>query len=761
MDEKSLKSRIKKLSIAVVIISFAILIAVVAASYNLRTILQDALFSQMESETEQYGINIRRQMDADIQTLNTLASFIQYGNMDTDSFIKGFQLSREYNDFDGLGFFGRPDMNIDIGIMITSDAVEEVSVEAQDENMAAVVQDAWNGGSGISRIYTEEDTDENMFAYAVPVYADKEVAGALVAEVGTDVFADVLQDRSVLHGSGYIHLISDSGKILVRSEERVIEEELDTIYDNDYIAQEEQENIKDALIKGESCFSEFTYNGEIYQVLLAPLGVNGWYLFCVQTAQSISGSIYHLMTNTQIITVVVLFIILIIIAYGYRIIYRSNHNLIKSAWYDPLTGAYNMAKFEYETAGIIENTYEYSLAAMNIRQFKFINEIFGTRAADLLLCHMKSVIADNITENEYYCRNSEDMFYLLLRDTDRDRIKERIGKMIQEISRYAICNNRDYRILLYCGVVIGTDVEDEEPSVKKSMTHVRFALDTARQSLKNNIWFYDTRLHEDEKLQNYVESHMNQALDNHEFKLYLQPKVNLSTGRTSGAEALVRWIAEEGRIIYPGQFIPVFEANGFCVNLDMYMLEEVCRQIRKWIDDGLTPVPVSVNQSKLLFYEADYIDNLKSLLDKYQIPAELISLEILEGLASENVNELNKRIGRLREIGFKISLDDFGSGYSSMNTLASLEIDELKFDRGFLLGLKDSGEEYERQIIIMNEIVELTKKLKISTVVEGVETKENEELVRALGCEYGQGYYYSMPMSASEFSEKYVKNPAD
>lgn len=148
MDEKSLKSRIKKLSIAVVIISSAILIAVVAASYNLRTILQDALFSQMESETEQYGINIRRQMDADIQTLNTLASFIQYGNMDTDSFIKGFQLSREYNDFDGLGFFGRPDMNIDIGIMITSDAVEEVSAEALDGNMAAVVQDAWNGGVG-------------------------------------------------------------------------------------------------------------------------------------------------------------------------------------------------------------------------------------------------------------------------------------------------------------------------------------------------------------------------------------------------------------------------------------------------------------------------------------------------------------------------------------------------------------------------------------------------------------------------------------
>lgn len=761
MDEKSLKSRIRKLTIAVVIISAAILTGVVAASYNLRTILQDALLSRMQSETEQYGINIRRQIDADIQTLNTLASFIRYGSMDIDSFIKGFQLSREHNDFDGLGFFSRTDADSDIGIMINSDSTEEISLDSLDKNIVSVVKQAWNGEIGISDIYNEVETDTKLFAYAVPVYTGEKVEGALVAKVGTDVFDNVLRDRSELHGTGYIHLISDTGRFLVKSDERIVQEETDTIYENDYIAPEEQERIKEALSEGVSCFSEFAYRGETYQILLAPLGVNGWYLFCVQTVQSISNSIYHLMTNTQIITVVVLFIILIIIAYGYRIIYKSNHSLIKSAWYDPLTGAYNMAKFEYETAGIIENTSEYSLAAMNIRQFKFINEIFGTRAADLLLCHMKNVIADNVTEKEFYCRSSEDMFCLLLRDTDRDRIRARIEEMIREISRYSISNNHDYRILLYCGIMIGTDVEDEDPSVQKSLTHVRFALDTARQSLKNNIWFYDTDLHEDEKLQNYVESHMNQALENNEFKLYLQPKADLSTGRIDSAEALVRWIPKPGTVIYPGQFIPVFEANGFCVNLDMYMVEKVCRQIRRWLDAGLSPVPISVNQSKLLFYEADYIDNLKSLLDKYQVPAELITLEILEGLVLENVDELNKRIGRLREIGFKISLDDFGSGYSSLNALAGLQIDELKFDRGFLLGLKDSGEERNRQIIIMNEIVELTKKLQISTVVEGVETKENEELVRALGCEYGQGYYYSMPVSAREFSEKYVENPAD
>ena len=209
-------------------------------------------------------------------------------------------------------------------------------------------------------------------------------------------------------------------------------------------------------------------------------------------------------------------------------------------------------------------------------------------------------------------------------------------------------------------------------------------------------------------------------------------------------------------MIYPGQFIPIFEKNGFCSNLDLYMVEQVCRQIRAWIDEGTTPVPLSVNQSKLLFYEVDYIDKMKGLLEKYQVPGNLITLEILEGLAMGNIDELNEKILRLKELGFRISMDDFGSGYSSLNTLASLKIDEVKFDREFLLRLQERGMDYERQVVIMSEIVELTKKLKISTVIEGVETQENEDLIKKLGCGYGQGYYYSRPVSVEEFSEKYV-----
>lgn len=207
-------------------------------------------------------------------------------------------------------------------------------------------------------------------------------------------------------------------------------------------------------------------------------------------------------------------------------------------------------------------------------------------------------------------------------------------------------------------------------------------------------------------------------------------------------------------MIYPDQFIPLFENNGFCTKLDLYMVECACRQIREWLDQGKEPVGISVNQSKLLFYEKDYIEVMTELKERYEIPDQLITLEILEGLATENVGELNRKIGILRAQGFRISLDDFGSGYSSLNVLGNLRIDELKLDRGFLMEAADKKNTRFRTV--MEEIVQLTKRLQISTVVEGVETEDNERFCREIGCDLGQGYYYSRPIPREEFNQKYM-----
>ena len=286
------------------------------------------------------------------------------------------------------------------------------------------------------------------------------------------------------------------------------------------------------------------------------------------------------------------------------------------------------------------------------------------------------------------------------------------------------------------------------------LTHIHFALDKAKGGHSSTIWFFDTELHKQEELENYVESHMHSALENGEFKMFLQPKKDLRSGNINGAEALVRWRTDSGKMIFPDQFIPLFETNGFCVNLDLYMVELACRQIRGWLDRGAEPVPISVNQSKLLFFEGDYVQRLTAILQKHRIPARFITLEILEGLALENIDELNAKIGQLQKLGFRVSLDDFGSGYSSLNILGNLKIDEVKLDRDFLMNAADQ----DRVRLIMEEIVHIAGRLDISTLAEGVETPEDEQLIRSIGCDTGQGYLYSKPLSAEEFDQKYMKS---
>ena len=237
--------------------------------------------------------------------------------------------------------------------------------------------------------------------------------------------------------------------------------------------------------------------------------------------------------------------------------------------------------------------------------------------------------------------------------------------------------------------------------------------------------------------------------------MFLQPKVHLEDGKLSGAEALVRWVSDSGQTFYPDQFIPLFERNGFCIQLDIYMVELACRQIRSWIDHGIQPVPISVNQSRTLFFTLDYLEKLTGLLSRYQVDAGMITLEVLEGIALENTDQLNSRIEQLHQLGFRVSMDDFGSGYSSLNTLARLNIDELKLDRAFLMEI--SGGSGERTRLIMEQIIQMVQHLGISTVVEGVETEENDRMIRDMGCDFGQGYYYSRPIPADEFSKRFMQ----
>ena len=751
MDEKLMQRRVKKMAGFTMLIGLALLVTVGVLVVYLHSTLDGAVERQMELEAEEYKLRLEKQMKSDFQLLDTVAAVVEETDAaDQESFSQVLDEANRRNDFMSMAYFPRNEEGV--VAVLDQEIRSPVKVETLEEEVQKVIRRAWEGEISVSRLFTGGYTKEKIFAYGIPLYdSEGQVTGALAASDKIEIFTDILNDNGVMGGYGYIHMLGKEGNFLIRSPRSVVKENIESIFDGPYLTGEVSSQVRESLQTGERVSAHFRYEGKSYQFLLEPVGINGWYLFCVNTLQTSNQAAYQIVRTMAAVFLGALLLILFLMIYGYRLVRKSNRELMYQAYHDPLTGAYNLSYFIRELESSLGENYECCVAALNIHQFKFINEIFGRKQGDLLLCEIRRQLEECLKPEEFFCRDTADLFYLCLKGNQRDTLQKRLEEILIQVEALSQKRHSHYQIRPYCGVAVA---QEEGVSANELMTRVMFALDMARGKIQNRIWFYDTKLHEKEIVQNYVETHMEQALRDGEFRLFLQPKINLKTGKLESAEALVRWITSEGKMIFPDQFIPLFEENGFCVRLDLYMAECACRQIRQWMDAGREPVGISVNQSKLLFYESDYIENLEKLLRQYRIPGRLLTLEILEGLALENAQELNERIRQLQKMGIRVSMDDFGSGYSSLNTLANLEIDELKLDRDFLMKVTREGN--KKAGMIMEQIVRLTKEMGIATVVEGVETEENHVFIRELGCDYGQGYYYSRPVSAQEFTEKYL-----
>ena len=757
MEEKRLQGRFRR-AVAIIVAAGVLLLAVgVGIAVFLAHSVVEATNEQMRAETDEYKNRLEKQMSSDYQILTTMSSFLEFSDVEqAGNFDEILDESNLRNDFVSMAYFplNGPGVLDILGQPVRSDVeLAEMQPEVQE-----VVTQAWQGEMALSDLVQSELTQEKIFIYAIPVSRNGATVGALIASDQVEIFSDILSGNTVLSGNGHIHLLNSKGELLIHSQNSVVEESVASIYEEPYFTGQKAQEIQAALAAGESVYSSFRYEGRSYQVLLEPVGIKDWYMLCVNRAQEAS-SVYRIVTVIAATFAALLLLMVILLVYGYRLTRRNDRELRDLAFRDALTGGDNLRSFTRKLDEVLGQRQDVNVAALNVRQFKFINEIFGRERADKLLCHIHQQLQAHLEEGEFCCRDSADLFYTVLLSSDPVQAAARLRAIMDEACAAALQDaNSDYHILLYAGMVAAPQCA-ESGSVDDALTRALFALERAKGAGHNMVWTYDTELHKKEEVANFVESHMHQALQNREFRMYLQPKIDLASGALGGAEALVRWTTGTGRMLYPDQFIPLFEQNGFSVSLDLYMVECACKQLRAWLDQGIQPPPLSVNQSKLLFFEADYIQNLERLIDRYQIPASWITLEILEGLALENAEELNARIGQLQAIEFRVSMDDFGSGYSSLNTLGNLRIDELKLDRGFLMEAADKSDPRSR--IIMEQVVQMAKQLGISVVVEGVETRENEALIQSLGCDFGQGYYYSRPITVEAFTERYWGAPED
>lgn len=417
------------------------------------------------------------------------------------------------------------------------------------------------------------------------------------------------------------------------------------------------------------------------------------------------------------------------------------------ATYDELTGIYNKQAFYTKTKEMLLDNPDknFDLLRINIERFKVLNDLFGESTGDKLLRYigkfLKEINLPLCVSGRLYADN-----FVVCYEAGKGDSRRMINTLQMVADSFAINN----RTILSFGLY---RIDDKTLPVSVMCDRANMALWKAKGNFKNPYCEYDEKMRQQVLKEQKIINAMEMAIQNKEFTLYLQPKYDIEKGTIIGAEALVRWISQENGFISPGDFIPVFENNGFVYEVDKFIWEESCRYLRKWLDEGREVHPISVNVSRIDLYDPKLVKHLVDLREKYQLPSQYLELEITESAYTEDPEQIITITRQLREAGFVILMDDFGTGYSSLNMLKDIQIDVLKLDMGFL----KSSDYSAKGGNILTAILKMAESLKMQTIAEGVETKEQVEFLKGIGCKYVQGFYYSKPLPVGEF-EKLIPN---
>lgn len=408
---------------------------------------------------------------------------------------------------------------------------------------------------------------------------------------------------------------------------------------------------------------------------------------------------------------------------------------------DVLTDIPDLFQFASDAGEIIRNNRNKTYAAVvfDIDKFRVINDLYGSKEGDRVLKYIGCILKSKLSQSVLYCRMYADHFAILT-EYKRDLDFECLADILEEeINRYPL----DLEVMLSFGVCKA----DNESDIITLCDRASLAKRTIKGNVLKLVAFYDEELRRRVIEDKDIENEMKLALESGEFEMYLQPKVAIATTEVVGAEALVRWVHPVKEIILPEQFIPLFEKNGFIVKLDYYIWEKAFATLRSWMDKGFTPIPISVNVSRLHLHNFSIVRQFIMLADKYKVPRNLIELELTETIFVNNLDKVSRIVSSLKEEGFILSMDDFGSGYSSLNMLKDVPVDIIKIDRGLLSEIVET----QRGRTVIQYTIEMARKLNVNVVAEGVEDFFQAEFLCGAGCETAQGYFYSEPLPIKKF----------
>ena len=731
------------ITILLLLISLAFIVTVSVVFNNIKTNLEREIISSLSEEAEENAALIEKEIDAKFGILQSFANELSSTGDEIEE-IRDMQSFVEVYNFKRMGFV---DLN---GIAKTTDGFEK------DLSFREFYQVGLKGESFITESLPEtigDYTEDMINILSVPVYDNKgEIKGVLFATYLAEKFHEVIFSDS-FQGEGYTYIVAGDGDV-ISSYGDGMQKEYDNIFIytgdaaqyDDAIQEKVENDMREKLSRVGIGVNE---DNDKYFYCYKPLEIESadmnWYIFSIEPKSVLNERMHPIMRDIQFLTVILICILVManIIFLFYNV--RRRQELFRLAYKDSITGGDNFSNFK-EKAKKYENTEGYVIA-LDISEFKLVNNVCGNASGDEVLKVIWDVILANCNDNEQAARVNADRFVIFWIESSKKTVTYRIEKLINEIEGISeqLSVPRLYP-------VIGIRAVEKLDDADKRYGEALRAKALVKNRRDRHYAFYDEIDYDTIVENKNLENSFEKALADKKFEVWYQPKFNSHTGKIVGSEALIRWRADDGSLISPGRFIPLFEKNGNIIRLDEYVFREVCRQQKEWQKEGIQILPVSVNISRFSLYYSNVVEKYERIINYYDVDHKYVQIEITESAIIENT-VIVELIQKFHDAGFDILLDDFGSGYSSLASLNQMPFDTIKLDKSLVdyVG-NENGEK------LLKFIVQLVQSLGMKITAEGVEYKEQLDFLENLNCDDIQGFYFSKPLMLADFSAKLTEN---
>lgn len=739
-----MKRTVKKEYIAIAIMTSIIILVLIGMSFVysvfMRNIFVEETSRTLDEIATQGVLLLQKQIDSECASLRGLAEIIGSDKeLNEEVLFEKLKTIAKHDGFQTMGI-------VSAGGTLRLTTGQQIDISDRD-----YFKDAMRGLTTLSETIESRISGADSNIYSTPIYADGVIAGALIASHGTESYKRAMEITS-FGGDGYAYVIRSNGDIVIGSPNaksiQGIQNIFDPLIDSGKQNEEARKVIIEDLRKGKNGLIRVVTSSEKF-VNYKSLGINDWYLYSVVPVSVMQVQTSKAMKSTYILCTGIVILLLGVLRYIAVLRKKSRIEIRNLAFVDQITGGNNLNRFKQIARELIEkygDEKRYAIMVFDIDKFRYVNHMFGYATGNVVLVRICDFFKEALGDDETFARVSNDKFVVLISFDKHRNLVARLDRLCEKFNESNHIGTNNYEMHLSIGVF---EIEDTRMEIDLMIDKASIPQKEVKGSNRTTYGFYDDTIKVRMQREFEIEERMGVALESGEFEPFYQPKYSVATGELVGAEALVRWRDPKLGLVPPNDFIPLFERNFFVVRLDIFMFESVCKQLRKWIEDGLPIFPVSVNLSRLHLYNPGFIGDYTEIADRYNIPYRFLELEVTESALFEDKELMLSLMDKLHKVGFSVSMDDFGSGYSSLNMLKDIPIDVLKIDREFFSDTSN----HEKGKRIIKLIVEFAQTMQIQVVAEGVETKSQVEFLAEIGCDAAQGYFFAKPLVVADYEK--------